>query len=232
MATVDSIASHAGIDAMRKGGNAVDAAVAAALTLGVVNGYNSGIGGGCFILIRRANGELLCIDGRETAPAAASRDMYLRNGKADPELSQLGPLASATPGALAAYALALNSAGKLPLKEHLLAAAQIAEDGFPIDRHYASALRGSLRELARFPASAAVFLKPDGEPYAEGEILRQRDLAKTYRAIAEHGTDWFYGERPFARRRSGATWMERTSRFDDSRRLEKLSGGNSPANFN
>jgi len=205
VATVDSIASQAGIDAMRKGGNAVDAAVAAALTLGVVNGYNSGIGGGCFILIRRANGELLCIDGRETAPAAASRDMYLRNGNAVPELSQFGPLASATPGALSAYALALKSAGKLSLKDHLLAAAQIADDGFHIDKHYAAALRGSLRELARFPASAAVFLKPDGEPYADGEILRQRDLAKTYRAIAEHGTDWFYGG-PFAQKVE--TWMK------------------------
>jgi gamma-glutamyltranspeptidase/glutathione hydrolase len=200
VATVDRIASQAGIDAMRKGGNAVDAAIAAALTLGVVNGYNSGIGGGCFILIRRANGELLCIDGRETAPAAASRDMYLRNGKAAPELSQLGPLASATPGALAAYALALKSAGKLPLKEHLL-----AENGFPMDKHYAAALRGSQNELARFPATAAVFLKRDGEPYSEGEIFRQPDLAKTYRAIAENGTDWFYGG-PFAQKVE--TWMK------------------------
>src|ERR1700685_2593363 len=97
VATVDLIASEAGIDAMRKGGNAVDAAVAAALTLGVVNGYNSGIGGGCFILIRRANGEVLCIDGRETAPAAATGDMFLRDGKPDPTLSQTGALASGTP---------------------------------------------------------------------------------------------------------------------------------------
>jgi len=130
VATVDRIASQAGIDAMRKGGNAVDAAVAAALTLGVVNGYNSGIGGGCFILIRRSNGEVLCIDGRETAPAAASRDMYLRDGKPDPDLSLTGALASGTPGELAALALALESAGKLTLKDHLLAAAQIADDGF------------------------------------------------------------------------------------------------------
>ncbi len=83
VATVDRIASQAGIDAMKNGGNAVDAAIAAALTLGVVNGYNSGIGGGCFILIRRSNGVILCIDGRETAPAAATRDMYLRGGKPD-----------------------------------------------------------------------------------------------------------------------------------------------------
>jgi gamma-glutamyltranspeptidase/glutathione hydrolase len=204
VATVDEIASRAGIDAMRKGGNAVDAAVAAALTLGVVNGYNSGIGGGCFILIRRSNGEVLCIDGRETAPAAASRDMFLRHGKPNPSLSQLGALASGTPGALAAYDLALKSAGKLTLKEHLLAAARIAENGFPIDKHYAAALRDSESDLARFPATAAVFLKTGGAPYHEGEILRQPDLARTYRAIAKNGPGWFYGG-TFAK--SVETWM-------------------------
>jgi gamma-glutamyltranspeptidase/glutathione hydrolase len=197
VATVDRIASQAGIDAMRKGGNAVDAAIAAALTLGVVNGYNSGIGGGCFILIRRSNGEILCIDGRETAPAAATRDMYLRDGKADPAASQTGALASGTPGALAAYALALESAGKLPLKEHLLAAARIAGGGFPIDKHYAAVLRESRGELAQFPAAAGVFLEADGAPYREGEIFRQPDLARTYREIAENGPEWFYGG-PFA----------------------------------
>lgn len=205
VATVDRIASQAGIDAMRNGGNAVDAAVAAALTLGVVNGYNSGIGGGCFILIRRSNGQILCIDGRETAPAAASRDMYLRDGKPDSTLSQLGALASGTPGALAAYALALKSAGNLTLKEHLLAAAQIAERGFPIDKHYAAALRDSGGEMARFPATAAVFLKTGGAPYCEGELLRQPELAKTYRAIAEKGPQWFYGG-PFAE--ALETWMK------------------------
>src|SRR5580658_788555 len=91
VATVDRIASQAGIDAMKKGGNAVDAAVAAALTLGVVNSYNSGLGGGCFILIRSVKGELICIDGRETAPSAATRDMYVRNGVVVPGLSETDP---------------------------------------------------------------------------------------------------------------------------------------------
>ncbi len=186
VATVDRIASQAGIDAMRNGGNAVDAAVAAALTLGVVNGYNSGIGGGCFILIRRANGEVLCIDGRETAPAAATRDMFLRDGKPDPALSQTGALASGPPGEHAALALALKSAGKLPLKEHLLRnAAKIATNGFLIDKRYAAALGENQGEFTRFPSSATVYLKPRGAPYREGEIFRQPDLARTYRAIAE-----------------------------------------------
>ena len=83
MATVDPLATDAAIAAMRKGGNAIDGAVAAGLTLGVVNGYNSGIGGGCFMVIRLANGKFVVIDGREMAPAAARRDMYLKEGKAD-----------------------------------------------------------------------------------------------------------------------------------------------------
>jgi gamma-glutamyltranspeptidase / glutathione hydrolase len=204
VATVDRRASQAGIDAMKKGGNAVDAAVAAALTLGVVNGYNSGLGGGCFILIRRANGQCLCIDGRETAPMAATRDMFVRDGKADPELSQTGALASGIPGALAAYDLALKSAGKLPLREHLLAAAKIAEEGFKIDSRYAANLRADADSLAKYPASAAVFLKPGGVAPSQGEILRQPDLAQTYRAIADNGLDWFYSG-PFAQ--AAEAWM-------------------------
>src|ERR1700677_3568835 len=152
VATVDGIASEAGIEAMKAGGNAVDAAVAAALTLGVVNGYNSGIGGGCFILIRSAKGKVVCIDGRETAPAGATRDMYVRNGGVVPGLSETGALASGTPGELAACALALKGWGKLSLKEHLLAAAQIAENGFRINSQYAAALRGEAAELAKFPS--------------------------------------------------------------------------------
>ncbi|HWD18452.1 MAG TPA: gamma-glutamyltransferase [Verrucomicrobiae bacterium] len=193
VATVSAIASRAGVEAMKNGGNAVDAAVASALTLGVVNGFNSGIGGGCFILIRTADGEFLAIDGRETAPAAATRDMFVRNGKGDPRLSQFGPLASGVPGELAACDLALRRAGKRTLREHLLAAAQIAEDGFALDHHYAEVLSNAAPELAKFPASAAVFLKPDGAPWREGEIFRQPALAKTYRAIAAHGLGWFYG---------------------------------------
>ena len=117
VATVHPLASEAGLQAMQRGGNAVDAAVAAGLTLGVVDGFNSGIGGGCFILIRRADGSVVAIDGRETAPAAASRDMYLRDGKPDPQLSQTGALAIAVPGALAAYKQASRLYGKLAFRE-------------------------------------------------------------------------------------------------------------------
>ena len=205
VATVHPLATRAGVDAMRRGGNAIDAAVAAALTLGVVDGHNSGIGGGCFLLIRLADGRFIAIDGRETAPRAATHDMYLRDGKADTSLSQTGALASATPGALAAYDHAVRNFGKRPLAEHLRAAAEVAENGFAIDSKYAAKLVGAAENLARFPASRAAFLKPDGSPLHEGEILKQPDLARSYRAIASEGIHWFY-EGPFAK--NTAVWMK------------------------
>jgi gamma-glutamyltranspeptidase/glutathione hydrolase len=192
VATVDPLATEAAITVLKQGGNAIDATVAAALTLGVVNGYNSGIGGGCFMLIRRADGSVIAIDGRETAPAAATRDMFVREGKADTELSQTGALASGVPGSLAAYDYAVRQFGRKSLKELILAAADIAERGFRVDSHYAGSLRSAQKELARFASSRSVFLKPDGAPYGEGDLLRQPDLAATYRNIAAHGVDWFY----------------------------------------
>ncbi len=199
VATVHPLATDAGLEALNRGGNAVDAAVAAALTLGVVDGHNSGIGGGCFILIRLADGKLVAVDGRETAPMKATRDMYLRAGKPQPELSKLGTLACGTPGALAAYDHAVRRHGRLPLAELLLPAARISRRGFPIDRAYAGKLQRAAKSLARFPGSRAVLLNADGSPYETGEILTQSDLGRTYRAVAEQGTDWFY-RGPFAQR--------------------------------
>jgi gamma-glutamyltranspeptidase/glutathione hydrolase len=205
VATVHPAATRAGVEAMRRGGNAIDAAVAAALMLGVVDGHNSGIGGGCFMLIRLADGRFVAIDGRETAPKAATRDMYLRDGTADTSLSQTGALAVGTPGALAAYEHAIRNFGKRPLAEHLNAAAEVAEKGFPIDSKYAAKLAGAAKDLARFPASRAAFLKPDGSPLREGEILKQPDMAHSYRAIAGEGIRWFY-DGPFAK--AAVSWME------------------------
>ena len=197
VATVHPVATKAGVDVLRQGGNALDAAVAAALTLGVVDNHNSGLGGGCFILARLANGRLVAIDGRETAPAAASRDMFVRDGRAQPELSQTGPLAVGVPGALAAYALAIERFGARSLAQLLLPAADIAQQGFPIDHNYASKVREEASALKRFEGSRSVLLKADGSAYREGETLRQPDLAASYRAIAKDGPAWFY-RGPFA----------------------------------
>src|SRR5262249_9751521 len=146
-------ATDAGINALKSGGNAVDAAVAVALTLGVVDGDNAGIGGGCFVLIRRANGTFVAIDGRETAPARATRDMFIRDGKGDTSLSQTGPLASGVPGALAAYEYAIKHYGRKKLRDALLPAADIAERGFRVDSSYASRLRNVAADMARFEPS-------------------------------------------------------------------------------
>jgi gamma-glutamyltranspeptidase/glutathione hydrolase len=192
VATVQALATDAAVAAMKHGGNAIDGTIAAALTLGVVDGFNSGIGGGCFMLVRRADGSVVAIDGRETAPQAGSRDMFLRNGQAETKLSQTGPLASGVPGSLAAYDYAARQFGKLPLRQHLLAAAKIAADGFVIDPNYARRIEATAAELKQFPASREIFLHADGTARRSGETLVQVDLAKTYRAVAEHGVDWFY----------------------------------------
>lgn len=192
VASVHPLATDAGVTALQRGGNAMDAAIATALTLGVVDGHNSGLGGGCFILVRRADGQFAAIDGRETAPAAATRGMYLKNGEPQGDWSVTGPLAVGTPGALAAYERALKNHGTLSLKDLLLPAAEIAERGFALDRIYARNLKSSQKSLSKFPASAALLLKDDGSPRLEGDIVKQPDLARTYRYIAAHGTDFFY----------------------------------------
>lgn len=186
------LATQAGLDVLKAGGNAIDAAVAAGLTLGVVDGHNSGIGGGAFMLIRRANGEFVALDGREMAPAAAGRDMYLRNGKADTSLSQTGALASGVPGAVALYAQAVREYGRKRLAPLILPAAKIASDGFAIDAGYARKLQATADALRRFEGSRSIFLKADGQPFLAGDVLKQPDLARSYQAIAREGPDWFY----------------------------------------
>ena len=203
VATVHPEATDAALAAFDAGGNAVDAAIAAALTLGVVDGHNSGIGGGCFVLVRTPDGTITAIDGREMAPAAATRDMFIRDGHAVPEWSTTGPLAIGVPGAIAAYRQAIELHGELPLSDLLRRAARIAEQGFRIDRVYARNLQEHVEVMAQFPGTRKMLLKPNGTGYQEGDLLQLPDLAASYRAIADTN-DWFYrGE--FAQR--VADWM-------------------------
>jgi gamma-glutamyltranspeptidase/glutathione hydrolase len=123
-------ATQAGLNVLKAGGNAIDAAVAVGLTLGVVDVDNSGIGGGCFMLIRRANGEFVTLDGREVAPAAATPGMFVRDGKAAASISQTGALASGVPGEVAAFEYAVRKFGRKKLSELILPAAEIADEGF------------------------------------------------------------------------------------------------------
>ncbi|MBK7998970.1 MAG: gamma-glutamyltransferase [Verrucomicrobia bacterium] len=193
VATVHPLASEAAMRAMESGGNAIDAAVVAGLTLGVVDGFNSGIGGGCFMVIHRADGSVIALDGREKAPAAATRDMFVRDGKGDSKLSQTGALAIGVPGSLAVYEHAIRHYGKLTLRQHLLAAAEISEKGFPLTRTYVQRLESAVKELRAFDAARSIFLTADGSSLEQGFVLRQPDLARSYRVLAEQGIGWFYG---------------------------------------
>ena len=208
VATVHPLATEAGRRVLQSGGNAVDAAIAAAFTLGVVDCHNSGIGGGCFLVLRLQDGSLIAIDGRETAPRGIDRTLFMKQGKIVPERSRTGPLAVGTPGALAAYVYAAEKYGSLPLKNLLLPAADIAEHGFPIDATFARRIESERQDILRFAETGKILLHDDQTPYTAGETLKLPDLAKTYRAIAARGSDWFY-RGPFAQQ-VGA-WMKQNN---------------------
>lgn len=204
IASVHPLATRAGMEILNSGGNAIDAALAVAFALGVVDSHNSGVGGGCFILAHLANGEIVAIDGREMAPAAAHRDMYIVDGEYQSALSRTGALASGIPGSVAALYELQKLGGQLKFGDVLEPAIELAEEGFPIDKTLAARIRAKQQDLQKFPASAAIFLGANGEPPVAGSVLRQKDLANSYRALAAQGPSWFYrGE--FARK-VGA-WM-------------------------
>lgn len=198
VAAEHELAARAGVEMLEQGGNAVDAAVAATFATGVVNPSSCGIGGGGFALIHVGKThEAELVDFRETAPAAATPDMYVRDGKVDPGLSLRGALAIAVPGEVKGLARVLRDFGTLPLATVLEPARRYAADGFPVGHHLAAELRANAEEIRRRPALAAVYLKPDGEPYSQGELLVQADLASTLSAIAAGGARVFY-EGPIA----------------------------------
>jgi len=197
-ATVHPLATQSAMRILQNGGNAIDAAISAALVLGVVDGHNSGIGGGSLVLIRRANGQLLAIDGRETAGQAAHAKMFVRDGKADPKLSQNGPLASGVPSQVAAMMQMHSLAGKLPWESLFQDAHQAASEGVPASKSIARTIAAEADELRKYPASKAIYFHNDGSPIREGEALIQKDLAETLKNIGQHGAPWFY-EGPFAK---------------------------------
>lgn len=204
IAMVHPLATEAGLRTMQQGGNAIDAAVAAALMLAVVDGHNSGLGGGCFILVRGADGKTIAIDGRETAPAAANARMYIRDGRPDPSLSQTGALAVGVPGAVAAYHQLSRLGGTGRWSSAVRAAAERAAEGFEIDSVYAARLASVADSLAQFEASRSLFLRPDGSPLQPGDSLVQDDLAATLGELATDGAEAFYRGR-FAQQT--ARWM-------------------------
>lgn len=188
-------ASQAGLDVMKKGGNAVDAAVAVGFALAVTYPAAGNIGGGGLMVIRFADGKSTTIDYREMAPAKATRDMFLdAAGNPVVERSLVGPLAAGVPGSVAGLAYAQKKYGKLPLADVLAPAITLAEEGFEVSQTMERALAGDFTRklLGRFPESMRVFYKQNGGAYEAGETLKQPDLAKTLRLIAAKGPDAFY----------------------------------------
>nr|WP_246439473.1 gamma-glutamyltransferase [Teredinibacter franksiae] len=192
VASVNSLATQLGLEAFAKGGNAIDAAAAVAFALGVVDTPNSGIGGGCFILVHWADGRVEAIDGREMAPAAATAELYLVDGKYQPQLSKTGALAIGVPGSVAALEALVKRGGKLKWQEAILPAAALADSGFAIDGIYSKRLGWVAEHMQKYPGSAAVFLDEKGKPLLPGTTLKQPDLAATYRKLAKQGSEYFY----------------------------------------
>ena len=203
-ATVHPLATQAAINALDQGGTAIDAAIAAAVTLGVVDGHNSGIGGGNFAVVRWTDGRVEALDGREQAPAAASQDMFIRDGKGDIQLSTTGPLAVGIPGSVAVYEYMHQRGGKLAWQDLILPAADIAEQGFSLSASSAKRIARTAEKLRRFPASSKIFLDSQQQPLRAGVLLKQQDLANSYKLLAKHGGEYFY-HGDFAKR--VAHWM-------------------------
>jgi gamma-glutamyltranspeptidase/glutathione hydrolase len=195
VASAHPLATNAGLKVLAAGGNAFDAAVAVASTLGVVAPYHSGLGGGGFWLLHlEKEHKNMFIDGREKAPKASTRDMFLdAKGTIIPGLSLNGGLAAAVPGQAAALVYIAQHYGRLPLNKTLAPAIKLAKEGFPVDAQfrYFSTMGDRLNFLRKYPATAAIFLK-ENQPYGLGERLIQKDLAKTLSLIAEKGKDGFY----------------------------------------
>ncbi|MCW8470088.1 gamma-glutamyltransferase [Fluoribacter gormanii] len=195
IASANPLATNAGLEILASGGNAFDAAVAVSAVLAVVEPYHSGLGGGGFWLLHQENQHKnIFIDGRETAPLAAKKDMYLTpDGSVIPGLSLNGGLAAAIPGEPAALVYIAKNYGRLPLAKTLAPAIKIAQEGFLVDKQLSSFLKNEdrLEQIRKYSATAKIFLN-NGRPYLIGERLIQTDLANTLKRIAEKGKQGFY----------------------------------------
>jgi len=195
VSTVDVHASQAALGVLRSGGNAVDAAVAAAATLGVTEPYSAGIGGGgFFVYFQASTGRVFTLDGRETAPQAMDSTAFI-----DPATGQPLPLADAVtsglsvgvPGTPATWAQALRRWGTISLGQALQPAIEVADGGFPVDATFHQQTADNAARFAHFSSTAELFL-PGGRPPAVGSTFRNPDVAQTYRQLTDHGVNWLY----------------------------------------
>jgi gamma-glutamyltranspeptidase/glutathione hydrolase len=190
--TDEQLGSAAGVEILKRGGNAIDAAVAVAFALAVVEPAAGNIGGGGFMLVRLADGRAKFLDYREVAPGKATRNMYIgADGKLIPDASTLGYRSVAVPGTVAGLALALSTYGTMKLADVMVPAIGLAESGFPVSDKFSRELNEEKGPLGKFPVSNRIFLN-DGKMFHVGDMLRQPELAATLKRIAKNGPSEFY----------------------------------------
>jgi gamma-glutamyltranspeptidase/glutathione hydrolase len=207
--SAEANASEIGLDVLRRGGNAVDAAVAVGFALGVTHPTAGNIGGGGFLVVRLPDGKSVAFDYREMAPGKAHRDMYLDATGNLTEDSRKGPRAAGIPGVVRGLAAAHAMFGTMPWQELIMPSVKLAREGWKLDEHHAQDLGWGLERMVAYakeveqkqPGSAlarataytlATFRKPDGSAYQTGEVWKQPDLAATLELIAKEGPDVFY----------------------------------------
>ncbi|MEU3610239.1 gamma-glutamyltransferase [Streptomyces sp. NPDC035033] len=193
VASVDADASAAGVEVLRQGGNAVDAAVAVAAALGVTEPYSAGIGGGGYFVHYDARSRTVhTVDGRETAPASAGAGLFLENGAPIPfEEAMTSGRSVGAPGTPATWKTALDAWGSKPLSTLLAPAERLAREGFTVDATYRAQTAANEARFRDFPASAALFL-PGGRLPEVGSVVKNPDLARTYALLGKRGTDALY----------------------------------------
>ncbi|KEP70119.1 gamma-glutamyltranspeptidase [Thioclava dalianensis] len=197
--TAQHLATDVGVDILKQGGNAVDAAVAVGYALAVVHPCCGNLGGGGFMTVHLANGQNLFLDFREKAPLAATPDMFLdADGKADPKLSRESWLGTGVPGTVMGMDEALAKYGTMTRAKVMAPAIELARDGFVLNAADVKLMDLRTKVFAAQPNVAKIFLHPDGSPYVAGERLRQPELAKTLELISKEGSKAFY-EGPIAK---------------------------------
>ena len=191
--TGEPLAAQVGLDVLKKGGNAIDAAVAIGFAMAVTLPKAGNIGGGGFMVVHIAEtGENIALDFREIAPQKATRDMFVTLGIVDPISSRFTHKAAGVPGTVAGLAAALEKYGTLSLKDVLAPAIKLAEEGFPVSTRFAADMEDRALQLKVRESTRKIFFKPNGENYQPGDIFKQPDLAKTLKAIQKNGPDAFY----------------------------------------
>ncbi len=192
--TGESTAADIGLEVLKNGGNAIDAAVTIGFVMAVTLPRAGNVGGGGFMLVYSAKTEkVVAIDYRERAPALARRDMFLdKAGNPDNRLSRFSHLSAGVPGTVSGLALALKEFGSISLAEALAPAIKIAEEGFVVTPDFSNSIKSSAKRLGSWPSTRQLYFHPDGSNYEPGELFIQKQLAETLKTIAAKGKEAFY----------------------------------------